>query len=99
MSRRALGRMVNSRAHTMPFFQDEPALGNQYSTDRALRSYLARTLPPPVFEAIELELFEAGELAGGELYQQSKAQHASVPTLTAWNAWGKRVDRIEVTPL
>jgi alkylation response protein AidB-like acyl-CoA dehydrogenase len=83
----------------MPFFQDEPSLGNQYTTDRVLKAYLARTLPQPMLAAIEPELSEAGELSGGELYQESKAQHARVPELTQWDAWGKRVDSIELTPL
>ncbi len=83
----------------MSFFQDEPVLGNQYTTDRVLQTYLARTLPKPMLAAIEPELSEAGELAGGELYLESKAQHSRTPELTQWDAWGKRVDRIEVTPL
>ena len=32
----------------MPFFQSAPALGNQFTSDRVLRSYLLRTLPPDV---------------------------------------------------
>ena len=83
----------------MSFFQDEPVLGNQYTTDRVLQAYLARTLPKPMHAAIKPELSEAGELAGGELYLESKAQHSRTPELTQWDAWGKRVDRIEVTPL
>jgi alkylation response protein AidB-like acyl-CoA dehydrogenase len=83
----------------MTFFQDEPSLGNQYTTDRALRAYLDRALPRSVLDAIELELLEAGEMSGGELYRESKAQHTRVPELTQWDAWGKRVDTIELTPL
>ena len=68
----------------MSFFQDEPVLGNQYTTDRVLQAYLARTLPKPMHAAIKPELSEAGELAGGELYLESKAQHSRTPELTQW---------------
>jgi acyl-CoA dehydrogenase len=83
----------------MPFFQDEPTLGNQYTDDRVLKSYLARALPPPIAAALEPELAEAGELAGGELYRDSLEQRALVPELTQWDAWGRRVDAIEMTPI
>jgi acyl-CoA dehydrogenase len=83
----------------MPFFQDPPALGNQYDSDRLLQSYLARALPDSMRAAVEPELRHAGDLAGGELYRESLAQHALTPSLTHWDAWGNRVDRIEVTPL
>ena len=83
----------------MAFFQTPPSLGNQYDTDRVLRSYLARTLPPEVFRAIEPSLQEMGALAGGPLYQKQLADRLNEPTLTQWNAWGQRVDEIEVSPL
>ncbi len=83
----------------MSFFQDAPALGNQYDTDRTLRSYLARALPPEMLRAIEPELRHAGELAGGELYRDGLEQRERVPVLTQWDPWGRRIDAIDVTPL
>src|SRR5215213_9093032 len=83
----------------MPFRQEPPQLGNQYETDRALRSYLKRFLPPEVFTEVEPELLELGELAGGELYRMQLADRLNEPRLTQWDAWGERVDRIEVSPL
>lgn len=83
----------------MPFRQEPPRLGNQYETDRALRSYLKRALPPEVFKEVEPELFELGELAGGELYRMQLADRLNEPRLTQWDAWGERVDRVEVSPL
>ncbi len=82
-----------------PFNQPPPALGNQYDDDRALRQYLARVLPRDVLEAIEPELRELGALAGGELYAMQLADRTNEPVLTQWNAWGERVDAIEVSPL
>jgi alkylation response protein AidB-like acyl-CoA dehydrogenase len=83
----------------MSFRQAPPELGNQYADDRALRSYLRRTLPPEVLREVEPSLEVMGELAGGELYRMQLADRLNEPTLTQWDAWGERIDRIEVTPL
>ncbi len=80
-----------------PFNQPAPQLGNQYDDDRVLRSYLRRVLPPDVLAAVEPSLREMGELAGGELYQLQLADRLNVPVLTQWDAWGERIDHIEVT--
>ncbi|AKT39142.1 acyl-CoA dehydrogenase family protein [Chondromyces crocatus] len=83
----------------MAFFQDPPALGNQFDEDRALRSYLSRALPSDVHGAVIPSLREMGELAGGSLYRLQLADRLNEPVLTQWDAWGRRVDHIEVTPL
>ena len=81
------------------FQQAPPALGNQYHDDRVLRSYLARVLPADVLRDVEESLVEMGRLAGGELYELQLADRLNEPTLTQWDAWGNRVDKIELTPL
>jgi acyl-CoA dehydrogenase len=83
----------------MPFRQLPPSLGNQYEDDRVLRSYLVRVLPKEVFHETEASLFEMGRLAGGELYQMQLADRLNEPKLTQWDAWGNRIDKIELTPL
>ena len=83
----------------MPFNQPAPALGNQYTDDRVLRSYLARVLPAGMLAGIEKELLELGELAGGELYRLQLADRLNEPVHTPWDAWGNRIDHIEVSPL
>jgi alkylation response protein AidB-like acyl-CoA dehydrogenase len=83
----------------MPFFQSPPRLGNQFGTDSALRSYLAHALPEDVLRSIEPELHEMGELAGGPLFELQQRCRGMEPKLTAWDAWGRRVDSIELTPL
>lgn len=83
----------------MTFQQTPPQLGNQYEDDRVLRAYLARVLPPEMLRAIEDSLFELGRLSGGELYELQLADRLNEPRLTQWDAWGNRVDRIEVTPV
>src|SRR5829696_4516776 len=82
-----------------PFEQAPPTLGNQYDHDRVLRSYLSRVLPPDVFIQIQESLSEMGDLAGGELYALQLADRLNEPTLTQWDAWGNRIDKIELTPL
>lgn len=83
----------------MPFQQTPPTLANQYADDRVLRSYLRRTLPPPVLRQIEPSLAELGALAGGTLYRMQLADRLNEPRLTQWDAWGNRIDHIELTPL
>jgi acyl-CoA dehydrogenase len=83
----------------MPFQQTPPTLGNQYEDDPVLRSYLTRVLPCEMLREIEPALAEMGRLAGGELYQMQLADRLNEPMLTHWDAWGNRIDHIELTPL
>jgi len=82
-----------------PFNQPPPDLGNQYDDDRALRQYLARVFEPDALAAIEPSLKEMGELAGGELYRMMLDDRLNEPVLTHFDAWGNRIDHIEVSPL
>jgi alkylation response protein AidB-like acyl-CoA dehydrogenase len=83
----------------MPFFQDPPRLTNQYDDDRVLKSFLARKLPGETLRAVEPSLREMGALAAGPLYDLLLAEPDAVPTLTGWDAWGRRIDHIEPTRL
>jgi acyl-CoA dehydrogenase len=77
--------------------QAPPSLGNQYEDDRVLRSYLARVLPETMLREIEPALREMGRLAGGYLYQMQLADRLNEPVFNEWDAWGNRIDRVEVT--
>ncbi|ATB34094.1 acyl-CoA dehydrogenase family protein [Melittangium boletus] len=83
----------------MSFFQDPPRLGNQYDDDALLRSYLDRSLPQEMKAGLEDEFRELGELSGGYFYEFQLRDRLNEPELTQWNAWGHRVDHIEVSPL
>ena len=83
----------------MTFFQAPPSLGNQFTADRVLRTYLARNVPADVLAEIAPSLEEMGELAGGPLYRKLIEQRLAEPALTQWDAWGHRVDSIALTPL
>jgi alkylation response protein AidB-like acyl-CoA dehydrogenase len=79
--------------------QIPPRLGNQYDDDPWLRSYLRRTLPSHVLASIEASLSDLGAQAGGELYEATLRGRLSEPVLTRWDAWGNRVDTIELSPV
>ncbi len=81
------------------FVQDGPQLANRYASDWLLRSYLERKLGRDQLAVIEPELLELGELASGRLLELQRADRESEPSLTQWDAWGARIDRIETTPL
>jgi acyl-CoA dehydrogenase len=81
----------------MAFFQEPPQLGNTYDEDPVLADHLAR-VAPDLAAAITDELRELGALAGGPWYRASLADRENEPVLTQWDAWGNRVDLIEVSP-
>lgn len=82
-----------------PFVQASPQLGNQFLQDWVLQSYLKRLMPAHVYEKIEPSLIEMGELSGGDLFRLQMADLKNEPVLTQWDAWGNRIDHIEVSTL
>ena len=81
----------------MAFLQSAPVLSNQYLDDRVLRSYLRRVLPPAVLGGVESDFIELGDYAANA-WVLARMRQPSEPKLTPWNAWGERVDRLELTP-
>ena len=77
----------------MSFFQQPPRLGNQFDDDPLLVSWIARFCPD-----VAAELRGVGELSV-EYYAKQLADRANEPVLTQWDAWGQRIDKIEVSPL
>ena len=80
-------------AFHQPFFQQPPRLANPFDDDPLLASWIARFCPE-----IAAELREIGALSV-EFYAKQLADRCNEPVLTQWDAWGQRVDRIEVSPL
>jgi alkylation response protein AidB-like acyl-CoA dehydrogenase len=78
----------------MSFFQEPPRLGNQFDDDPMLPAWLERA----GLGAIAGELRTLGDLAI-DLYADQLADRVNEPTLTQWDAWGHRIDRIDVSPL
>jgi acyl-CoA dehydrogenase len=81
------------------FVQESPRRANTYTSDTLLKSYLEWKLGPELLASVERELLELGELAAGPLFDRQHADRRHEPTLTQWDAWGNRIDEIEVTPL
>jgi alkylation response protein AidB-like acyl-CoA dehydrogenase len=81
------------------FTQSAPELGNQYRDDPLLAGWLRRTLPADVLRDLEPELDELGAVSGGALYRLQLADRLNEPRLVQWDAWGNRVDTVEVTSL
>jgi acyl-CoA dehydrogenase len=81
------------------FVQESPRLTNTYASDRLLRCYLEWKLGPEMLASLDGELLELGELAAGRLADLQRADRCNEPTLTQWDAWGNRIDRIETTAL
>ena len=79
------------------FFQDGPRLGNQFDDDRVLRSYLQRTLPDEVRADIEPGLRALGARAAGEMLALADAAEAEPPRHVPYDAWGRRIDRIDTS--
>lgn len=83
----------------MSFFQEPPRLRGAWEADPLLREHLALALPPDLLAELEPELREAGALAAGPLRELQLAELGAEPRLVQWDPWGRRVDRIEPTPL
>jgi alkylation response protein AidB-like acyl-CoA dehydrogenase len=86
-------------ARLAPFVQAPPATPRMWSEDWLLRSVLARKLPKDVLEALRPQLSEMETLAAEKLAPMQAEDREREPALTQWDAWGNRIDRIEVTPL
>jgi alkylation response protein AidB-like acyl-CoA dehydrogenase len=82
---------------THEFFQEGPRLGNQYDEDGVLRAYLRRKLPAPVLSEVEPDLRKMGERAAGDLYELASRAEAQPPRHVPYDAWGRRIDDIEVS--
>jgi alkylation response protein AidB-like acyl-CoA dehydrogenase len=81
------------------FVQPAPRLANTYDADPLLPALLRRKWGAELHRALEPELRELGERAAGPLHDLQRADRLNEPVLTQWDAWGARVDRIEVSPL
>ncbi|MBK9029998.1 MAG: acyl-CoA dehydrogenase family protein [Myxococcales bacterium] len=83
----------------MAFIQDPPQLGNTFASDRMLASFIDRSFEPAERAAVTGPLQQLGELAGGHFYRLALADRTNEPVHTPWDAWGNRIDHIEVSPL
>jgi len=80
------------------FLQDPPRLADQWRDDALLRSWLARTVEADALRAIEPELAEMGALAAGRLHELALAHRREEPWHVPFDAWGRRIDEVRVSP-
>ena len=80
------------------FIQDGPRLGHPYRDDAVLRRLLVRVLPAAMFEEIEPGLERLGARAAGEMLALAEEAETNPPRHVPFDAWGRRVDRIELAP-
>ena len=79
------------------FVQEEPRLGNQYDDDALLRSYLRWKLPATMLGEIEPDLRRLGQRVVTDILALAAKAEASPPHHVPFDAWGRRVDRIETS--
>ncbi|MAQ16971.1 MAG: acyl-CoA dehydrogenase, partial [Sandaracinus sp.] len=79
-----------------PFNQPPPQLANQWDDDAVLREHLERKLPADAYAAIDGEMRELGQWAV-EMQEVVQRDRLNEPVLTHWDAWGERIDHIELT--
>jgi len=82
----------------MEFIQHAPPLDNQYTGDRVLRGWLDANLPRAIHDAIASDLDALGAHAASA-WDEARQRPAAEPVLTQWDAWGRRIDRIDCTPV
>jgi alkylation response protein AidB-like acyl-CoA dehydrogenase len=83
----------------MAFYQDAPRPAHGYDGDPLLRELVARAIPADALPAVEEELRHLGALAAGPLFDQQLAERDREPRHVPFDPWGRRVDRLELTPL
>ncbi|MFL5612800.1 MAG: acyl-CoA dehydrogenase family protein [Gemmatimonadaceae bacterium] len=79
------------------FYQEPPRLTNQYDADPLLAAYLRWRLPEEVRRETEPALRRIGGLAATEWLALDTAAEAQPPRHIPYDAWGRRVDRIDVS--
>jgi acyl-CoA dehydrogenase len=80
----------------MAFLQEPPQLSHPYRSDRTLLALLDRTLLSDRRAALDADLDALGDYAQ-MAWRRVCTSTRRKPVLTQWDAWGQRVDRIELT--
>ena len=80
----------------MDFLQTAPQLVHPYRNDRTLLALLDRVIPAERRPALDADLDALGDYAQFA-WERARRNAPRSPVLTRWDAWGRRVDRIELT--
>ncbi|KAI8824882.1 uncharacterized protein EV422DRAFT_605290 [Fimicolochytrium jonesii] len=79
------------------FLFTPPALQNQYLADPALQGILAHYLPAPHLTRITPDLINIGQRAVSDIAHWGDNAERHPPTLTQYDHWCRRVDRLETS--
>jgi acyl-CoA dehydrogenase len=80
------------------FVQEAPRLGNRLTGDPAVGGALRRLLSPDAWSRARDELTGFAGRVGGEFTALALEAEAHPPRHVPFDAWGRRVDRVEVSP-
>jgi acyl-CoA dehydrogenase len=80
------------------FLQDPPRLTNTFDADLVLAETLERLLPNEVSRALRPEWRALGQEAAGPLASLAREAEAQPPRHVPYDAWGRRVDEVVVSP-
>lgn len=80
------------------FFQDAPTLTNTFRGDPLLSSYLRRVMGEAAFAELAPGLERLGERAVTDILALGEMAEDQPPKHVPFDAWGRRVDRIDVSP-
>jgi alkylation response protein AidB-like acyl-CoA dehydrogenase len=80
----------------MDFLQTAPQLVHPYRNDRTLLALLDRVIPAERRPTLDADLDALGDYAQ-LAWERARNSTPRTPVLTRWDAWGRRVDRIELT--
>ncbi len=79
------------------FYQHPPSLTNQYTSDTVLRDYLSWRVPESIHREIEPDLIQFGQRVASDIYQLGQEAETTPPRHIPYDAWGKRIDKIDVS--
>ncbi|KAL8559901.1 hypothetical protein ACOMHN_016947 [Nucella lapillus] len=79
------------------FVQEAPQLGNQYTQDSLLRSFLKRNIPQQSLAEIEADLTRFGHRVGTDIYDLHLRCECEQPTVVQTDSWGHRVDDLRTS--
>jgi alkylation response protein AidB-like acyl-CoA dehydrogenase len=85
-------------AFSRDFIQQGPQVSNTFLSDDLLQALLRWRLPNDVCASVEADLRRFGERCATELLAYAQDAEAKPPHHIAFDAWGKRIDDIEVAP-
>ncbi len=78
------------------FLQQQPKLENEFANDAFLTDYLKTYMPADALKTITPDLERFGALVAGEMREWARDAEVNEPKLKQFDAWGNRVDEIEV---